>query len=294
MDMPDVQTYLVVHADARVSQQLQTLASVQRFVFFAGLPGTGKSLLSHQLAHLAVTSGRTVHLLQWDVARPVFEAHPAGQRYPVVQGITHAVIRKAVGHWARHALVTWHHQHPEPQHLLIGETPFVGNRFVELVQPWDDAAEGLLRQPTSLFVLPVPSRQVRQHIEAERWRRSTNPLHPQEQEDAPPHVLQALWQELVRIAPLLDLSSPSHSTPVPYDPVLYQGVYQALLRHRQVQVLPVDALLPTAALSVYDFAIERTYLTPCPEEVGRFIRGVEQLYPHPEALHRDIVSWYRV
>jgi len=292
--MLDLRTQLIVQADAGMAQQLQSFAREQRLVCFAGLPGTGKSLLSHQLAHLAVTAGRTVHLLQWDVARPVFEAHPAGQRYPVVQGLTHGMIRKAVGRWARHALVMWHRQHPAPQHLLIGETPFIGNRFIELAQPQDDAAEELLRQRSSLFVIPVPSRQVRQHIESERQRRSTNPVHRQEQEDAPPHVLQALWQELVRIAPGLGLSVSCHGTHVPYDPILYQGVYAAILRHRQAQIMPVDTLLPTAMLSVYDFAIERTYITPGPEEVGQFIQEVEQLYPEPEALQRAIAQWYRV
>ena len=38
----------------------------QRLVFFAGMPGTGKSLLVHLLAHLAHAAGRPVHLLQWD------------------------------------------------------------------------------------------------------------------------------------------------------------------------------------------------------------------------------------
>jgi hypothetical protein len=58
-------------------------------VFFAGLPGTGKSLLVHQLAHLASRNGGTVHLLQWDVARFVFETSPAGRRYPLAEGVTH-------------------------------------------------------------------------------------------------------------------------------------------------------------------------------------------------------------
>ena len=57
---------------------LRDLARDARCVFFAGLPGTGKSLLIHQLAHLAHARGRRVHLLQWDVARPAFEASPAG------------------------------------------------------------------------------------------------------------------------------------------------------------------------------------------------------------------------
>ena len=294
MHTPYRPAHLIIQADVLLFQQLQTLAREQRLVCFAGLPGTGKSLLGHQLAHLAVASGRTVHLLQWDVARPVFEAHPAGQRYPVVQGITHGVIRKAVGRWARHALVMWQHQHPDPEHLLIGETPFIGNRFVELACPQDDAAEGLLRQRASLFVIPVPSRQVRRHIESERQRRSANPLHRQEQEDAPPHVLQALWQELVRIAPLLGFPMPFPDMPVPYDPALYQSVYEVLLRHRQARVMRVDTLLPTAMLSVYDFAMARTSITPSPAEVERCIQEVERRYAGPEALQRDIAQWYRM
>jgi len=93
---------LVVDADKQLTEQLRAL-SRQRMVFFAGLPGTGKSLLVHQLVHLAAGSGRSVHLLQWDVARPVFEATVAGRRYPLLEGVTHPVIRKAAGLWARRA-----------------------------------------------------------------------------------------------------------------------------------------------------------------------------------------------
>src|SRR5215475_3069929 len=110
---------LVAAADAGLYAHLRQLASGERCVFFAGLPGTGKSLLSHQLAHLAHALGRTVHMLQWDVARPVFEASAAGQRYPVVHGVTHGVIRRAAGLWARQALGQWHQRYSEPQHLLI-------------------------------------------------------------------------------------------------------------------------------------------------------------------------------
>jgi putative protein kinase ArgK-like GTPase of G3E family len=53
---------------------LAALARQARMVLFAGLPGTGKSLLIRELAHLAHARGRRVHLLQWDVAGPAFEA----------------------------------------------------------------------------------------------------------------------------------------------------------------------------------------------------------------------------
>ena len=69
-------------------ETLAALARDARLVFFAGLPGTGKSLLIHQLAHLAHGRGRHVHLLQRDVARPVFEASRAGRRHPQVHGVT--------------------------------------------------------------------------------------------------------------------------------------------------------------------------------------------------------------
>ena len=175
-------------------------------MFFAGLPGTGKSLLSHQLTHLAHALGRTVHMLQWDMARPVFEASAAGQRYPVVHGVTHGVIRKAAGLWARRAVVQWHQRYPEAGHMLIGETPFVGHRFIELARQHADAAEPLLQM--ACFVVPVPSRAVRDFLEAERQRRSVTPLHQQEREDAPPQVLRtsgAIWLALLQHSALAQL-----------------------------------------------------------------------------------------
>src|SRR5947208_1912836 len=131
---------LVVQSDRRLAERIRDLAG-QRMVLFAGLPGTGKSLLVNQLVHLAGAAERTVHLLQWDVARPVFEASPAGRRYPLADGVTHAVIRRAAGLWVRAALVEWNARHRQPEHLLVGETPFVGNRFIELARRTDDRGE---------------------------------------------------------------------------------------------------------------------------------------------------------
>ena len=162
---------------------MRGLAS-RRLVFFAGLPGTGKSLLVHQLAHLAAGAGRSVHLLQWDVARPVFEASPPGQRYPLKDGVTHPAIRKAAGLWVREALAAWDERYPGPEPMLIGETPFVGSRFIELARRAEDRAETLLASTSCRFVLPVPSCEVRRFIESERERRSASPTHAREREDA--------------------------------------------------------------------------------------------------------------
>jgi hypothetical protein len=328
----------VVDADRRLAAQLERL-SRRRIVVFAGLPGTGKSLLVHQLAHLAAGAGRTVHLLQWDVARPVFEATPAGLRYPLADGVTHAVIRKAAGLWARQALVDWHRGHPDGRHLLVGEAPFVGGRFVELGRPLDDDAEPLLAGPSCRFALAVPSADVRRFLEALRGQRAVRPLHPREREDAPPHVLRDLWRELAAVAARLGVTRPgtrpgrraatacagSAAIPArqaadterpaavgpahpgrqrdvdrgapdvddaPYDPATYQRVYEVVLRHRHRDIVPIDVILPTERLSVYDFAERLPDLVPTAADAERSIREVEERYADAAALDAEIARWW--
>jgi hypothetical protein len=282
---------LVVHADRALAERLARLAD-RRIVFFAGLPGTGKSLLVHQLAHLAMRAGRTVHLLQWDVARPVFEASPAGQRYPVADGVTHAMIRKAAGLWVRYALTAWTERDSTGQ-LLIGETPFVGNRFVELAQRADDRAEALLTDASCRFVVAVPSREVRAFLEAERERRTASPLHPREREDAPPSVLRDLWRNLAQVAREMGIAAAGDGSE-PYDPEVYRKVYETVLRHRHVEAIGLDVILPTQTLSVYDFDIAPADLMPSEADADHFIREAERRYPDPATLDREIARWWQV
>lgn len=274
-------------------------------VFFAGLPGTGKSLLVHQLAHLANAGGRTVHLLQWDVARPAIEASDAGTRYPQRDGVSHAVIRMAAGLWARAAIVEWAVS-TGPEHLLIGETPFVGHRFIELARRVDDTAEPFLSALGCRFVIPVPSREVREFLETERERRAVQPVHAREREDAPPQVLRDLWQALVEVAQTLGIAPeapasagggfPARDSParVPYDPLVYRRVYETVLTRRHTEVAPLDTILPTGAFSVYDFAVARQDLIPTQEEAAWFIREVEARYPDMDLLEREVARWWVV
>jgi hypothetical protein len=268
---------------------LVTLARDARSVFFAGLPGCGKSLLIHQLAHLAHAQGRRIHLLQWDVARPAFEASRAGRRYPQDRGVTHPLIRLAVGRWARPALARWDTDAP-PSALLIGETPFVGHRFIDLARPADDAAERVLTSPATRFVIPVPSIALRGHIEAERARRAQAPVHAREREDAPPDVLRGAWRELAGVA--TDLGIRRVADDAAYDPAVYRAVYERLLARRHAQALAIDERLPTAGTSAYDFRISTTDLVPSEEEAARFITAVEQDYADPATLERAVAGWF--
>ena len=273
---------------------LDALAREARLVFFAGLPGTGKSLLIHQLAHLAHHRGRSIHLLQWDVARPVFEASPAGRRHPQVHGVTHGIIRLAVGCWARNAVARWHASHPGLDHLLIGETPFIGHRLVSLARPEIDTAEPVLIDDSTRFVIPVPSRELRAHLEAERERRARQPSHAREREDAPPAVLRALWQELFDVAGKLGIAAAGDGTDVPYDPDVYHRVYERLLVHRHASALPMATRLPAERLSAYDFTIPTVDVLPTEEEASRLVEETEARYPHASRLEAVLVDWYRV
>ena len=284
---------LVLARAPRLRADLERLARA-RMVFFAGLPGTGKSLLLHQLSHLAHESGRVIHVLQWDVARPAFEASEAGRGYPIVDGVTHAVVRKAVGLWVRAALVRWERAYAAPEHLLLGETPFVGNRFVELARREDDDAERLLERPTSRFVLAVPSREVRLFLEHERERRAARPLHPREREDAPPEVLRALWRHLAEVGCELGYRDPRLGDGTAYDPAVYHAVYERVLRHRACDVIALDTILPTERLSVYDFTIPRRDVVPEAGDADALIAVVARRYPDRAVLESEVARWWEV
>ncbi len=282
-------TRLVLQRDRQLEEQVRSLAR-RRMVFFAGIPGTGKSLLVHQLAHLAREAGRKIHLLQWDVARPIFEASPAGRRYPVADGVTHPMIRKAAGLWVRQAVVAWNARHPEPEHVLIGETPFVGGRFIELAHRLEDAAEPLLTAPSCRFAIAVPSREVRRFLEAERERRAARPVHPREREDAPPQVLRDLWRELAEVAGQLGISGPTDE----YDAAVYRQVYASVLRNRNADIVPLDVILPTEKLSVYDFVIAPPGLVPTEAEAEASVGEAARRYRDLAVLESEMARWWQV
>jgi hypothetical protein len=236
---------------------------------------------------VAVAAGRAVHLLQWDVARPVFEASEAGRRYPVVDGVTHPIVRKAVGLWARGAIVAWHARHAGAESLLLGETPLVGHRLIELARRAGDDAERLLAAPSCRFLVPVPSVEVRAFLEAERERRAVRPRHAREREDAPPSVLHALWRELAAIAPRLGIAV-TGGEDAPYDPDVYRRVYERLLRHRHVEAVALDTRLPTAELSVYAYTVPHAEMRPGDAEASAAIREAERLGT------RDVDGWWVV
>lgn len=277
---------LIIPAASSLYSSLERAAKSRRIVLFAGLPGVGKSLFLQQLALLANRLGRKVHLLQWDVTREVFETDEVLSKYPEVGGSTHAVIRRAVGLWAREAVLEWHEAHTK-EHLLIGEVPLIGNRLIELVQPKEDLAEALLTSEQTLFLLPVPSKKVRASIEAARKRSIAAPRHQRESADAPPNVLEVLWHDLRNVAVKLELC-PVTSTD--YGPQVYASVYEHLLRYRHAQQLAIDTVF-TVTSSVYDLAFPVDELFASPEQVKATLARIEEAYTEEE-LEQLVADWY--
>jgi hypothetical protein len=282
----------ILPPDSTLYHAFQQIVARRKMVFFAGLPGAGKSLLLKELALLAQHAGRVVDLLQWDVTRGVFETAEILQKYPEVNGVTHAAIRKAVGLWARTAVCQWQQQHAGDNHFLLGEVPLIGNRLIELVQIQEEAAEAVLSSEQTLFVVPVPSKEVRRVIETAREESIAQPQHEKETKDAPPNVLHMLWQEVAQLGYQLGLSAHEPVGAMEYDPGVYTAVYRHLLQHRHHQILVIDTVLRPNS-SAYDLPLSGIELAASPAEVNQIMAAVERDYT-PALLEQIVAHWFEV
>ena len=125
-------------------------------------------------------------------------------------------------------------------------------------------------------MLPVPTAEVRRHVMAERDRRSAAPLHEKERDDAPPHLMREAWAGMLDLARANGLAITGEAAASgDYDAGTYQRVYAWWLRHRPVQVLPLDTVLPTPTMSVYDLHDACLPLLPSEAEADRWVRLLE-------------------
>lgn len=236
-------------------------------------------------AQVASELGRRIHLLRWDVARLAFDRPGILARYPERAGVTHAAIRVAAGEWARGAVQAWHERSAAPEHVLIGETPLVGERFASLARRVEDGVEALLASDATLFLVPVPAPRVRAEIEASRARDMSGPDAGRDRASAPPHLVRSHWDDLVRVARALGLTD---RAPASYDPDLYADTYGHLLRHRRVSFVPLEESAPGAAPGVS--VVDGVDLVPTEAEAAAAIAHVERVGARdPERLAKD---WY--
>jgi hypothetical protein len=279
----------IIPVDSPIGQALRDAARDRRFIFVAGLPSSGKSLLLQQLTILANQVGRSVHSLQWDSARQAFETERALAKYPEIDGLTHPGIRKAVGLWVREAISAWHTRHSSSEDILIAELPVVGGRFVELLRPEEDDAESLLNGTETVFFVPVPTLEMRNQITAMRAETFANPRNEKETKDAPPHIVDEEWVSACQLYNAWNGLPNNHKTDVQYDPAIYRSVFQRLARYRNLKLLVIDQKFETKG-SAYERPVRVEELLATEEAVKAAFAKLEELYPG-KATQRAIDGW---
>jgi hypothetical protein len=162
---------------------------------------------------------------------------------------------------------------------------------MELVKSLDDDVEATLQDEKTQFVIPVPSKAVRDVIEASREKTITKPRHDKETKDAPPLVMRALWHDLYQLARKLGLTD-VQAEEAPYSPGIYRGVYQYLLQHRNVQILEIDEVLKPVE-SAYEMDAVVHELSATPEQVTEILTRLEREFT-VEQIQADAENWYMV
>ena len=282
---------IVIPENSLIYNTLQNLVQSCEIVMFAGLPGVGKSLLLQQAAFMAQQNKRRVHLLELDVIRPAFTTADILTKYPDTNGSTHPVILKALGLWTRSAVLRWYHNYRGADHILIGEAPLIGNRLMELAKPYDDEAETILKNEKTQFVIPVPTQDVRQTIETKRKLTIVEPQHEKDNHDAPPVVLQIMWEKLYKVAhelgfidTLLDNSS--------YTPEAYRAVYVYLLKYRNTIPLTISEIFEPVG-SVHNLENIESEFVPSSVDVEQILSQLEQDYTL-EQIETQVSEWYKL
>lgn len=208
-------------------------------------------------------------------------------RYPEADGVTHAAIRVAVGRWAREAVARWDAAHPGAQHLLLGETPIVGERLASLARPKDDAVEPLLASRATSFLVPVPSSEVRRRIEETRARDMATPRHERDRASAAPHLVRWHWDDLVGVARKLDIV---RDAPSGYEPDLYARTFSHLLRHRHTTIVHIDEIVEREdAVHVPQGVAE---IVPTAIDVDAAMASIRQR--SVAEIERTASDWYRL
>lgn len=274
-------------ADGGVFDEVERALPGKRCLVVVGLPGTGKSFLVRDMARMAAASGRSVHLLQWDVARLAWERPDILERFPEIDGVTHAAIRGALGIWVRTTVAAWFRRHSAGNDLLLVEAPIIGGRFADLAKRIDDGLEARLAGLETSFVVVAPSRQLQRRLRQRRARQAGAEQHELERYDASMAVLDLQLAAVERAATLLGIASKSSG----YDPALYIGVMQAVLEHRHVLIVRPKSLIDTRG-SVYEFGHTVARIEATPEEVADTLRAAER---NLEELCKEIdFGWVHV
>ena len=230
----------VIPASSPVFQTLQKAANSAKILVFSGLPGVGKSLYINQFQLIAAALGRKITVIQWDIARKAFETPEISARYPMGKGVVHNGLKLCAGKWLIATIVNWLSENKDPEQLLLIEAPLVGHRFIEIAKiQANEKLEAFFKSPAFQVLVPIPSKKVREKIEADR--RAQISEDAKTWVGAKPSVMLMLWKMICGIANEFGRNISMDGQP-PYNPEVYEFVFGKILKHRHFVPLHIDEI----------------------------------------------------
>lgn len=274
--------------ESPVLMTLDALVEECRIVVFSGLPGVGKSLYVNAFQALAQSKEKKVTLIQWDIARKAFETPAIFEHFPMGDGTVHNGVKLIAGKWLMDEVQLWVEEHSEDEEILLIEAPLVGHRFVELVKPQtDEILEHFLSHDGVQVVMPIPSKVVREKIEAERARQVKEDA--KEWMGAKPSVMHVLWKMTCGIANEFGKDISMEGQPE-YDPEIYEFVFSEILKHRNFVPLWIDEIFSIPETKE-DSLHAGDSLKADEKTAQYYCEMVKDIYSHEQI--DDIVSkWY--
>ncbi len=240
---------------------------------------------------MATLQGLNTAIIQWDVARKSFETPALLARYPMGDGLIHNGVKLSIGLWLTDMLKNWLKLNRDEKALLLIEAPLVGHRFLELAKTQPDPnLEAFLASEAFQAIVPIPSKKVREKIEADR--RVQVPEEALTWSGAKPSVMLKLWKMICRIANEMGRDIPLDGQP-PYDPDVYEFVFQRLLKNRHFTPLHVDEIFSVAVEDEKELHHDDG-IAPSQAEANKYAETIHQLYPTGAALDEVIGQWYLV
>lgn len=279
----------IIPTSSSVFQTLKKAAKEAKAVVFSGLPGVGKSLYINQFQAIAAKEGRTITVIQWDIARKAFESGKAAAHFPMGAGVVHNGVKLSVGAWLLDTIKSWLKNTQHSENLLLIEAPLVGHRFIELAKIQSDKSlEDFFSSPAFQFLVPIPSKKVRAKIEGDRSAQIAEDAKTWT--GAKPSVMLMIWKMVCGIANKFGQNIPMEGQPT-YDPKIYEFVFNKILQHRHFTPLPIDEIYPVSVENEAD--LHATGSLAANEEVAdKYAAQILSQYSNLADIDTVVADWY--
>ena len=288
-EMAELNNKSIIPESSPVYKTLKQAAQTAKAVVFSGLPGVGKSLYINQFQLIATAEGKKVTVIQWDIARKSFETPEIAKRFPMGKGVVHNGVKLSVGKWLMDTLKSWLLSATSNKEILLIEAPLVGHRFIELATIQKDLLlEDFFSSDAFQIIAPIPSKKVRAKIEADRKAQISEDAKVWS--GAKPSVMLMLWKMICGIANEFGQSIPMDGQP-PYDPAIYEFVFEKILQHRHFIPLHINEIYPITIVNEEELHNTGS-LAADDATANQYAAMIANQYPDLEEIDLVVNGWY--